>query len=147
MDLMFERIEDVLDYAHDLVETKKGDIGLEYVAYGSDQLLPKYPACIVAPGQTRTQKHGTHYFMRTFYIEMLVLHAKISISRALRTKEDLELTTRVTEAFALDPTCGENALFSYFTDETPQNIRTGVKAIPVLGTQLSWLVEARVPFK
>jgi hypothetical protein len=144
---VFERIEDALDYAHDFIETKKGDIGLEYVAYGSDQLLPRYPACVVAPGQTRTQKHGTHYFMRTFHIEMLVLHAKLSVSRAMRTKEDLELVTRTAQALGEDPTCGELALFSYFTDETPQNIRTGVKTAPVLGTQMSWLVEARVPFK
>jgi len=144
---VFQRIENLLDYAYDLVEAKKGDIGLEYVAYGSDQLLPKYPACVIAPGQTRTQKHGTHYFMCTFYIEMLVLHAKLSVSRAIRTKEDLELVTRTTDALSLDPTCGALALFSYFTDETPQNVRTGVKTAPVLGTQLSWLVEARVPFK
>jgi hypothetical protein len=144
---MFQRIEDVLDYAHDLVETRKGDIGLEYVAYGSDQLLPKYPACVIAPGQTRTQKHGTHYFMTIFHIEMLVLHAKLSVSRAIRTREDLELTSRTVTALADDPTCGGLAMFSYFTDEVPQNIRTGTKSYPVLGTQLSWLVEARVPFK
>lgn len=143
---MFERIEDALGYVHDLIDTRRGDIGLEYIAYGDEKLLPRYPASVVAPGETVTAKHGTHYFMRTYFIEILVLHAAMSRTRAMRTKEDLEMTTRLTDALAEDPTCGGLAIFSYVTNESPQNVATD-KNVPVVATQVSWQAESRVAFK
>lgn len=142
---MFARVEDCLTYVHDLVDLKRGEIGLEYVAYADDTLVPKYPAAVVAPGETTSQVHGTHYFLRRFTLEILVMHARMTKSRAIRIKEDLELTTRLVDVLAVDPDCGENCVFSFVSNETPINIAND-RNQPVVGTHLLWQAEARVPF-
>lgn len=142
---MFARIEETLTYVHDLITLKRGEIGLEYVAYADDTLIPKYPAAVVAPGETKTQVHGTHYFLRTFSLEILVMHARLSKSRAIRAKEDLEMTTRLINVLAVDPSCEQQCIFSFVPSEAPLNVADN-KNQPVLGTHITWQAEARVPF-
>ena len=147
----FTRPEEALQYVHDLLDRERGNIGLEYVAFADETLIPKYPAAIVAPAQTTTEMVATRQFKRIFYVEILVMHAKLTVSRAIRKKEDLELTTRVVDVLHDHYTCGDlltgvnQAVFSYVTSEVPQNIAAN-KNTPVIGTQLSWQAEVRVLF-
>lgn len=137
----YKDIEEVLDYVYNLLNDNKVALGLGYVGYGDQELLPQYPAAIVTPGPEQTAIHATRQFRNDFALEIWVLHANLAASRKTRTKEDLELVTAVKDKLHEYKTLGDNIVFGHVTARTPGVLYMrgdGESTNPVITTRIVW---------
>lgn len=147
---------EVLDYVHDYIEGKAEQIGLKFVGYGEERLIPEYPAIMITAGPVTREIHGTHTFQLTFLLEMWVYHARISDSHRIRTRDDLRLVTAVRdimhanlrlyrdidEATPVDP----QIVFGHISAEDPAFINRG-KGEGVVGSRIEWTGTSQSRFK
>jgi hypothetical protein len=146
----FYDIIQILDYLHNRIDNNKSELGLRYITYGDEQLLPEYPACVLtAERPIVTTLHATRQYRRVFACDLWVFHAKLSVGRRVRTREDIELARRLEEFLNLDRTCDGHVVQCWVENMQPIVIgRTaGQKANAVIGTRLQWLAENRVPYE
>lgn len=141
----------VLDYVHDLLEEKKGEIGLAFVGYGEERLIPEYPAILITAGPVTREIHGTHKFNLTFLLEMWVYHAKLSESHRIRTREDLILVGAVRSLMhdhlrLRDANGDAQITHGWITAEDPAFINRG-KGEGVVGSRLEWIGLSQSNFK
>jgi hypothetical protein len=133
----FKTPEEVLDYVHDLLDDESGDLGLEYVAYGEEDKIPRMPAVKVASGPLVKDLHATRQYINTFVIEMFVYHANLRATHAQRTKDDLELCTRIRELLHSHPTFDGGVIQGWVISEVPM-LTTRQKAPAVVTTNMTW---------
>lgn len=133
----YTRIEEVADYIRDKLDVAKASLGIEYVGYGDEQALPKYPAIVILPGLTQREFRATRQFENTFNIEIYIYHARLLVGRSTRTKEDLELVRRVTDLLHSDKTLGGQIIFGYIDSENP-GVLASTKGDAIVGTRITW---------
>lgn len=139
---LFSTPEEVLDYLHDLISFHAEPLGLRFVGYGEERLIPEYPAVLIAAGPVLREVHATHTFQLTMICELWIYHAKLSESHHIRTRQDLELVTRVREVLHDNLTCpadndDKQVIFSYVNAEDPAFIRRP-RNEAVVGTRIEW---------
>jgi hypothetical protein len=141
------RPEDVGDALEEILLTNQLAIGFKYLAKYDDTLIPDYPAIYVAPGSTRTAKHGTHTFLREITTEIYVLHANMDVDRQTRIREDLAIVTRLSEVLDANRKLGDdNVVFSMISGEEPGVMNLN-KNLTVVSTCITHDVELRVVFR
>ncbi len=140
----FKRSEEVLSYITDLLEDNMVTLGLKFVGYGSERLIPAYPACDVTAANLNREIHATHYFKVTFEMNLWVYHADLMVGHAVRTEKDLELVTSIVELLHQDFTAGDKLIFSHVHTEDPGVTQKGTTGI--VTTRLGWIGESRVRF-
>lgn len=133
----FTRPEHALDFYKGMLDDHQGELGLGYVAYGDEDMLPRYPAVKVTAGPKLKEIHGTHKWMNYFTVNFWVYHAKMSTSHAARSKEDLELATAIVTLVHSDLTSSGGVIFGFIEREEPTLISRG-KGAMVVGTQMLW---------
>jgi hypothetical protein len=140
-------ITEILDYLHDRIDNNKTALGLKHISYGDEQLLPEYPALVLtAERPTQTRQHATRQWYRSFFCDLWLFHAKLSVSRRVRTREDIELARKLEKFLNADRTLGDHIIFGFVTDLQPIVIGriTSTKGNAVIATRLSWQGENRV---
>jgi len=150
----FKEPEQVLDYVHEYIEDRSGELGLAFVGYGEERLIPEYPAILITAGPVLREIHGTHTFQMTFVLEMWIYHAKLSESHRIRTREDLLLVTAVRNAmhdnlrlFADYPTnIDPQIIFGHVSAEDPAFINRG-RGEAVVGSRIMWTGLSQTRFK
>lgn len=147
----FYDIIQVLDYLHNRIDNNKAELGLKYITYGDEQLLPQYPALVVtAERPTETVLHATRQYRRRFLVDLWLFHARLNASRRVRTREDIELSRNLEIFLNLDRTCDGHVIHCFVESMQPIVIGTSVtsqKANAVIGTRLMWQAENRIPFE
>src|SRR5438874_7277065 len=136
----FDDPVDVLDFVHDYLQDKAGEVGLEFVGYVEERLIPEYPALTLGSTSVTREIHGTHTFEVTFLLEMWIYHANLSESHRVRTREDLLLVGRVRkvmhENLRLYNDNGEpQCVFNWISAEDPAFMRTE-KGPGVVGSRI-----------
>lgn len=148
---MFYRPEDVLDYLYGVISDNKEALGIVTVGYGTENLVPIYPACILSAGSTLRELHSTRTFLVTYEMNLWIYHADMDASHAVRTKEDLQLVTEIVQLLhsnfqAITPSQPSGQLiFSYVHTEEP-GIAQNRRSNAIVATRLVWTGENRVPF-
>jgi hypothetical protein len=142
---MILRPEELMDYVHNLLTIKKGELGLEYVVFGDGQLLPVYPAAAVVDDGLAREDHGTHMFLITISCDVFLMHANLGVDRAQRTREDLQLATRVVNLLHEDRSLGGEVVSSYVSAEQPNTVST--RNDTILGTQITFTAQNRERFR
>jgi hypothetical protein len=147
----FDDPVDVVDFIYNYLTEKSGDIGLEYVGYVEERLIPEYPAITLGSTNATRRIHGTHTFEVTFLIEMWVYHAAISDSHRVRTRDDLLLVGRVRKAMhdnlrLYNDNHEAQCIFSYISSEDPAFMRRE-KGPAVVGSRIELTVESQSRFK
>lgn len=147
MPTQFDRPELVLDKVYSILDEHKGYIGLEQLQYVDDKFIVKYPCLVLAPDRTTTVDHGTHTYLRTYWILAYLLHAKMTISRAARSREDLLMVTKAIEKIEENRSLetGSNVIAITVRDESPDVV--AFKKEPVVGTRMLIETEARVRWR
>lgn len=143
-------IDQVLDYLHDRIDNNKGQLGLAYVTYGEEALLPEYPACVLtAERPLQRELHATRQFMVTFNCDLWVFHAKLAVGRRVRNKEDILLAKALRKFIHSDFTLGGHIIFGFVENEVPGTITRviGQKGTAVVATRLQWTGNNRVRFE
>lgn len=146
----------VLDYVHDYINQRAEQVGLEFVGYGEERLIPTYPAIVITAGPVTREIHGTHTFGLTFMLEMWIYHAKLSESHRMRTREDLELVTairnlmhdnlRLYADIDEDTPVIPQIVFGHINAEDPAFINRG-KNEGVVGSRIEWTGTSQTRFK
>jgi hypothetical protein len=143
----FYDILQVLDYLHTRIDNNKTELGLRYISYGDEILLPEYPALVLtAERPIQTRDHATRQFHRTFTCDLWLFHAKLSVGRKVRTREDIQLARKMERFLNADRTLDGHIIFGHVTDMQPIVIGriTGRKGDGVIGTRLIWQGQNRI---
>jgi hypothetical protein len=143
---MIHRPEEALDLISDLLRLNAGSLGINYVGYGDEELIPSYPAVVITPGVVDRKLHATHTFQVILLVSMWVYHARLTASRKIRTKEDLLLATGIVELLhtppnshlGFDTSNNRNIIYGFVESEDPGTIMTR-KNNAVIATRLSWM--------
>lgn len=146
----------VLDYVHDYIEVRAEGVGLKFVGYGEERLIPEYPAILVTAGPVTRGIHGTHTFEITFMLEMWVYHAKLEDSHRIRTRDDLKLVTEIRKMMHSNlrlyadiddpPATDPQIVFGWISSEDPAFINRG-KGEAVVGSRIEWTGTSQSRFK
>lgn len=147
---LFNTPEEVLDYLHDLLTLHAEPLGIRFVGYGEERLIPEYPAVLVAAGPVTREIHATHTFQLTMMMELWIYHAKLSESHHVRTRQDLQLVTAVREVLHDNLTCPKDdgtrqVIFSYVNAEDPAFIRRP-RNEAVVGSRIEWIATSQERF-
>ena len=134
---MFTAPEQLLDYFTDVMSSNRGELGLNYVAYGDEDKLPRFPAVKVASGDLRRELHATRQFENTFEVEFTVFHGNLNATHAQRSKQDLELASRIRTLFHSDMTLKGGVIQGWFVREGP-GVFMRPKAPAVVTTRMVW---------
>lgn len=136
---LITRPEEAVEMLNDLIELNAGSIGIEFVGKYDESLIPRYPAVIVSAGAVTKEVHASHTFNVTLRCILWVYHAKITLTHAQRSKEDLELATNLSALVESDKKFAERVIFSFIESEAPGLVapRAG-KGEPIVGTRLAW---------
>jgi len=92
----------LVDYVYDKVDQNKGPLGIAYLGYGEELLIPEFPAALFLPGAVAREWHGTHTWNITLLIEIWVYHARLSDSHRVRTRDDMQLVASVRDLLHSD---------------------------------------------
>lgn len=144
----FETSEQLIDYWYDALNDS--NLGLEFVGYAEERLIPRYPAVVLGDVTTAREIHATQQFLLVFTMSFFIYHAKLSQSHRVRTREDLKLVTRVRDFFHTDHNCklrrdnDPGVVFGWITDEAPGLIQRRNES--VVGTRMGWEGQAIVRF-
>jgi hypothetical protein len=137
---------DVIEYLHDKFEDNKTALGLGYVGYADEKLLPRYPAIVLASGQVDREVALSQKFLTVITLEIYVLHAALNASHKARTQQDLLLVRAITDLLHLDMTLDGNIVHGFVAEESPGEI-VGEKGAIVVGTRMLWIGQTREPFR
>ena len=88
---------DILDYIYTKLDTNKDALGIRYVGYADEDLLPHYPALLLGSGAVAREIQSTHGFRNEITLEIYVLHAALGIGHRARTREDLAMVKAITD--------------------------------------------------
>lgn len=154
MATLFDDPLQVLDYVYDFLKDNSEPIGLAYVGYSEERLIPAYPAIIVSAGPVQREIHGTHTFQETYMLELWVYHAKLDISHQQRTREDLEFVGSVRKLLHGNLRLYDDSInmtdpqmvFGWVSAEDPAFISRG-KGEAVVGSRLEWTGISQSRFK
>jgi hypothetical protein len=137
------------DHIVKLLDDNKADLGIRYIAQLDEDLIPEYPAILVnmEGGVQRTQ-HATQQFKIEFGIDVWVFHAALTDSKAVRSRKDIELATKIRKKIHTQFTLDGHIVFGWVTGEFPGRTTriVGQKASTVVTTRLVWYGVNRVPF-
>jgi hypothetical protein len=146
----FTTPEQIMDHLHDLISQNAGELGVNFVGYGDERLKPGYPAILITGGPVAREIHGTHTFLLRFLLELWVYHANLDASHQVRTREDLQLVSRLRallhnhhRLFSSDNEA--QVIFSYVSAEDPAFVRRP-ESPAVVASRVEWTAESREIF-
>ena len=142
----FTDVKECMDFMETLLQGEADDLGLKYVGYGDERLLPGYPAVVIQGEDTNRTLHATQKFLLTFRVSLWVYHAKLTVQHRVRTAEDMALAFAIRDLLHEDKKFGMQLIFSYVEAEIPGVIRRG-KNDAIVGTRLAWMGTSLVGFQ
>lgn len=139
----------VLDHIKTLLDNKKVELGIKYIATQDENLLPEYPALLLQIGPVQRELHATQMFYVTFHLNFWVFHAEMAVGKAVRSRQDIEFATDIRKLLHEHRTLSDHIVFGYVTGEFPGETTrvVGAKTSTIVTTRLTWQGENRVPFE
>lgn len=137
---------DVIDYLHTKFTAEANGLGLGYVAYAEEEMLPKYPALVFSSGGLQRGIHTTNFFLTEITVDLFILHAALAASHRARTREDLLLCRAIVNILHLDTNLDGNIVHGYAIAETPGEIIND-RDEAVVSTKITWRGNTREPFR
>lgn len=141
----FVEPEEVLDYIHALVDSNKDSLGVKFVGYADENVLPRYPAVVVSFSTPVDRELGpTGTFSLTWMIQLTIYHARITASHKTRTREDMQLAAAVRNLLHTDYRMGGGVIFGFVRSERPGLVADN-KGKANVATTLIWVGDSRAP--
>jgi hypothetical protein len=85
-------LDDVTQAVNDRVVAQKSTLGFRQVYYADNNFTPQYPNAVVVHGRQAKTRHSTgNRFLYTFSVFVYVLHANMNLTKAMRSKADIQL--------------------------------------------------------
>lgn len=142
----FTEAEEILDHVYNLLVTNKASLGVKFVGYSDETILPQYPAVVVSLGvPVDRELYATRQFQLRFQLQVVIFHARITASHKTRTKEDMQIATAVRNLLHSDYQLGGGVIFGFVQSERP-GIVANEKGQAVVSTVLTWSGSSRATF-
>src|SRR5574338_549580 len=142
----FTEPDEALDAIYDKINNARNELGLGYVGYADERLLPRYPACVVSFNAPVDRTiHALHQFRLNWSIQIIIYHARLSASHKVRSREDMQLAAAVRNKLHSDFTLGGGVIFGFVASERP-GILADDKGNANIATALVWTAESRAIF-
>lgn len=141
---------EVFDYLYQLIDDHKAELGIKYVAQLDEELLPEYPACLLTlEGPMEREQHATQMFKVTFHSDIWVFHAELTVGKAIRSRQDVELATNVRKLLHTKFTLDNHIIFGFVDGEFPGRAmrRVGGRQTTIVTTRLTWTGQNRVRYQ
>jgi len=140
------RPEELVDALANLIET--GIPEFNYISKYDEDLIPEYPCCQIQPGDTSRQYHGTHTLMIFLRAFIFVMHDKVTMSKRVRSEEDLLLATKVVALLDANISLDRRIIDGLVESEVPTALppRTR-KGDIVVCTRIGWVGKVETRFK
>lgn len=153
----FSRPEEVLVELRDRLSQNKGELGLQNVLLGEEELLLDYPLVQIVGEPIDREIATLSQFQVIFHAAIWIYHADLSVGHEKRTIDEMKLATGVVEFLHRDenrhlrdnsllPTNPDRLIFSYVDSELPGRIRRPGSP-SIISTRLGWQGESRVLFE
>jgi len=137
------------NHIYKFVDDNKAGLGIRYIARHDEDLIPSYPCVLLQIGQTEREYHTTGQFLVTFHLDIWVFHNELTVSKATRSEQDIELTTDLRKLLHSDRTLGGHIIQSWVSGEFPgitaRVVDTDISTI--VTTRMTWEGQVRVPFE
>ncbi len=142
-----KRIEHLIEFWLEEFNESKELLGFNFVGGYDDPITTAYPAIQIGSGQTTKDIHATHMFLFDWLLDIYILHAQAEETHRVRSKEMLELVTKVVAFMEKDMSLGEKIIHGYVTSERPGVIRPRSNpGVFVVSTSIQYRAIAEVPF-
>lgn len=140
---------EVIDHIYGLLDDNKADLGIKYIARIDENLLPEYPALLINLAPVNRELHATQMFRVVWHLDIWVFHAELTVGKAIRSRQDIELATRVRRLLHENRTLDGHIVHGFVNGEYPgESTRVvGSKVSSVVTTRLTWQGENRVRFQ
>lgn len=137
------------DYMVDLFEQNKQNYGIKYIAENDEDLIPEYPAILVQASNLEREHHATQMFRVVFFLEVWILHAELSVGKAVRSRKDIELATDIRKLIHSKRTMDGHIIDSYVSGEFAGIAARVVGSVSstIVTTRLTWEGQNRVRFQ
>jgi hypothetical protein len=141
----FTEPEQLLDYIYNLLNVNKATLGIRFVGYADERLLPHYPAVVVSYNvPIQRTLHTTGTFKLEFIVQLEIYHARMTASHRTRSKEDMQLASVIREKLHEDYKLGGGVIFGHVLSERPGTI-ADARGQANVATLLLWTGESRAP--
>jgi hypothetical protein len=135
--------EDAADFIKNKLDQLAETVGVAYVGYGDENLIPNYPACLVVPGRKGKILHATQTFNVDLEVDLYILHAVLTQDHGQRTRKDLQLVTAIEGIIESDYEFKDGngdaqIIFGYIQDATP-GVANRARGQAVLSTRMTWV--------
>lgn len=137
------------DHLVKLLDDNKASLGVRYIAQNDERLRPAYPAVLVSSEGTGRVLHATGIYLLTFSIDIWIFHAKLTIGKAKRSREDIEMATALRKLIHTDTTMQGHIIHGFVDGEFP-GVTTAVigkNVDTIVTTRLTWQGTNRAPFE
>lgn len=139
----FTEPEECLDAIYNLINSNRAALGVKFVGYADETLLPKYPAVVVSYNVPVERELGpTQTFSLNWQVSLTIYHARLSASHRTRTKEDMQIAAAIREKLHEDYKLGGGVIFGYVTNERP-GLAADDRGQANIATMLIWEGQSR----
>lgn len=145
--MMFTRPEQCAQYIENLLNAHLGELGINTVVFGEELKTISYPAVMIVPQPMRKEMQGIPTFLCYFNVTLYVYHANLTVSRAQRTLEDMQLATGIVNLLEKNFTLSNNIIFGFVAEESPGILARGDKSEMIIGTRLEWEGQSKYVFR
>ncbi|HKU52604.1 MAG TPA: hypothetical protein VJQ25_09065 [Nitrospira sp.] len=137
------------NYIANKIDDRKAELQLRYVAKHDEDLIPAYPCVLLQLANTEREYHTTGQFMVTFRIDLWIFHNELTVDKATRSEQDIELATNIRKLIHSDRTLGGHIIHGWVDGEFPGiTARVMDRDIStIVTTRLTWMGQNRVPFE
>lgn len=142
----FTEPEEALDYIYNKINDNKGPLGIKFVGYADEDLLPEYPAVVVSFNTPVDRDiHATRQFRLVWAIQIVVYHARVSADHKVRSKEDMRFAAAIRNLLHQDFRAGGGVIFGFVAQERPGIVLDSEGSATIAST-LIWTAESRSIF-
>lgn len=137
------------DFLLNLLDDNKATLGIRYIAQNDEVLRPEYPAVHITAENTLRELHATQMHRVVWFIDIWVFHAELTVGKAVRSRQDIELATNVRKLIHTKRDMDGHIVHGFVASEAPGiSARTvGRRVSTVVTTRMSWQGENRVLYQ
>lgn len=147
---MFTKIEDVVAYWQNKLNTDKATIGvgIKSVESYDKSLVVDYPSILIVPNPEEKRVHGTHTWQFAWDISVYIFHADLAANQMTRSIADVQLAQAVADYMEQDFTVEGNVNFGFIRQKLPFAMPSFVvnRSKAVVCTRLSWTATSQGRF-
>lgn len=132
-------LDDVTQAVYTRIKAAQGSLAVRQVYYADNNFVPQYPNVVVAHGRKGKARHTTgNRFLFTFTVFVYVLHSDMNLTKAMRTKADVQLAEAVSNVLESDFTLGGQVIEGFTESIEPAMLPGQRKGDGVVSSRITF---------